>query len=93
MSDDGKTLAVLNGSNNRFNIAIQDLTAGRFSILTQDGNNQSPSIAPNGKMVIYATQANGRGVLAMISTDGKVKLILPSRDGNVREPSWGPFLN
>lgn len=93
LSPDGKILAVLNGGDNQFNIAIQDLSAGRYSVLTQEGKNQSPSVAPNGKMVIYATQAGARGVLGIVSTDGKVKLKLPSRDGDVREPAWGPFVN
>lgn len=93
LSADGKVLAVLNGGANQFNIAVQDLAAGRYSVLTQGGNDQSPSMAPNGKMVIYATQAGGRGVLGIVSTDGKVKLTLPSREGDVREPAWGPFIS
>ncbi len=92
LSPDGKTLAVLNGSNNRFNIGVQDIASGRYTILTRSGNDQSPSIAPNGKMIIYATQSGGRGVLGMVSTDGRVKIILPARQGDVREPAWGPFL-
>lgn len=91
LSPDGKTLAVLNGSSNAYNIAVQDIPTGRYNVLTQSGNDQSPSIAPNGKMVIYATQTGGRGVLAMVSTDGKVKITLPARQGDVREPAWGPF--
>lgn len=92
LSPDGKTLAVLNGSNNRFNIGVQEIGSGRYTILTHSGNDQSPSIAPNGKMILYATQSGGRGVLGMVSTDGRVKIVLPSRQGDVREPAWGPFL-
>lgn len=91
VSPDGKMLAVLNGGNNRFNIAVQDLSSGRYSVLTRSGNDQSPSLAPNGKMVLYATQSGGHGVLGMVSTDGRVKLILPAREGDVREPAWSPF--
>lgn len=91
LSADGKTLAMLNGSNNQFNIAVQDLASGRFMLLTQSGQNQAPSIAPNGKMVLYATQSNGRGVLGMASIDGRVKIMLPARQGDVREPAWAPF--
>ncbi|MFT3741612.1 MAG: Tol-Pal system beta propeller repeat protein TolB [Gammaproteobacteria bacterium] len=93
LSPDGKVLAVLNGNNNQFNIAVQDLSSGTYTLLTQSGDAQSPSIAPNGKMVIYATQAGGRGVLGMTSTDGRVKIVLPGRDGEVREPAWGPLTN
>lgn len=92
ISSNGQTLAMLNGNNNRFNIATLDLASGRYSVLTRSGDAQSPSIAPNGKMIIYATHAGGRGVLGMISTDGRVRLILPAREGEVREPAWSPFL-
>jgi TolB protein len=93
LSPDGKMLAVLSGGNNQYNIAIQDVASGRYTLLTQSGNDQSPSMAPNGKMILYATQVGGRGVLGMISTDGKVKITLPARGGDVREPAWGPFNN
>lgn len=90
---DGKMLAVLNGGGNQFNIAALDLTSGRYSVLTQSNNAQAPSIAPNGKMIMYSTQAGGRGVLGVVSTDGRVKMILPAREGDAREPAWSPFLN
>lgn len=91
ISADGKTLAVLSGGNNQYNIAVQDLASGRYSIITRSGNDQSPSLAPNGKMILYATQSGGRGVLGMVSVDSRIKITLPARDGDVREPAWGPF--
>jgi TolB protein len=89
---DGKSIVVLNGNSNAYNIAVQDLTSGRYTTLTDSGNNQSPSIAPNGKMVVYATKSEGHGVLGVVSTDGRVKQQLPAREGDVREPAWSPFL-
>lgn len=90
---DGTSIVMLNGAQNNYNVAIQNLQTGQFRLLTNSGWNQSPSIAPNGQMVVYATKVNGRGVLGMVSTDGRVRLMLPARDGNVREPAWSPFLN
>jgi TolB protein len=91
ISSDGKLLAILSGGNNQYNIAIQDIASGRYTVLTQSGNDQAPSIAPNSKMILYASQSGGRGVLGMISIDGRVKITLPTRAGDVREPAWGPF--
>ena len=87
-----KHIVLLHGVNNSYNIAIQDLASGAMSVLTQGGNDSSPSIAPNGKMIIYASD-NGQGsVLGIISSDGKIKLTLPAPEGSVREPAWSPFL-
>ena len=60
-------------------------------MLTQGPLDESPSIAPNGKLIIYAAQQGARGILAAVSSDGRVKqrLVAPATD--VREPAWGPF--
>ena len=62
-------------------------------ILTKTALDESPSLAPNGTMMIYATRDRGRGVLAVVSIDGRVKYALPSASGDVREPAWSPFVD
>lgn len=89
---DGKSIIMMHRETGTFGIARQDLDTGTLQSLTQGNDDESPSVAPNGKMVIYATQVGGRGVLAVVSTDGRIKLRLPSREGNVQEPAWSPFL-
>lgn len=88
---DAKGIVMLHQDDTGFNIAYQDLHSGRHTVLTRSGFDESPSIAPNGKMIVYATNYRGGGVLAEVSIDGKVKLLLPARQGAVQEPAWSPF--
>ncbi|RRJ84178.1 Tol-Pal system protein TolB [Aestuariirhabdus litorea] len=76
-----------------FNIAVLHLESGRIRTLTSTLLDDSPSVAPNGDMLIYATHKGNRGILAAVSADGRVKFELPSTKGDVREPAWSPFLN
>ena len=90
-TSDGKNIVILHQEGDAFNIALQDLSSGRVMVLTKTGADESPTVAPNGKMVMYATNYRGKGMLAAVSTDGKVQILLPSREGEVQEPAWGPF--
>lgn len=91
---DGKHLVYVHRSDRQvFHIAWQDLERDDVRVLTQTSLDESPSLAPNGTMLIYATQDRGRGILAVVSIDGRVKYRLPSSLGDVREPAWSPFLD
>lgn len=91
LTQDGRFLAMVHQNNGSFHIAVQDLRTGGVSLLTQTFMDESPTIAPNGSVILYATQEGVRGVLAAVSLDGRVKFRLPSTDGDVREPAWSPF--
>ena len=90
---DGKGLVMVHRSNGMFHIAIQDLTSGDIRILTETDLDESPTIAPNGTMLMYATKLNGKGILAVVAPDTGMKYNLPSASGNVREPAWSPYFN
>ncbi len=88
---DGKNIILLHQVAGAYNIAIANLQTGKIDILTETGRDQTPSVAPNGNMVIFATKTAGRQVLGMVSTDANVKLHLPAREGDIRDPDWSPF--
>src|SRR5699024_3614844 len=92
ITPDGRHLIYVHRQNGQFKIGVQDLVRDTFNVLTTSGMDESPSVAPNGTMVIYGTQQRGTGVLEAISIDGRVKMTLPSAKGEVREPAWSPFL-
>ena len=91
-SPDGKSFAFIQRESGRFRIAVQDIVSGQVQVLTDNAQDESPSWAPNGKMILYATTVLGRGVLSAVSSDGRVKQKLSTQSGDVREPAWGPLI-
>jgi TolB protein len=88
----GNKIALLHREGEQYNIATMDLRNGSMTTLTRDGMDESPSFAPNGRMLLYASLANGKRVLGMISIDGKVAMQLPAPEGDVDHPAWSPYL-
>ena len=88
---DGKSMVMIHGDEQGYHIAWQELATGRLLILTSSSLDESPSLAPNGTMLLYATKYAGRGVLAAVSLDGGIKFRLPSPSSDVREPAWSPY--
>jgi TolB protein len=93
ISSDGKSMAYIARDDGRFELKVLDLASGQAQAITGGDHDESPSFAPNGKMILYATQSGDRGSLAAVSVDGRVKQRLSLQAADVREPAWGPFIN
>ncbi len=88
---DGKSFTFIQRNGSRFNVAVQDLATRQVQVLTDGTVDESPTFSPNGRMILYATAAKGRGILSAVSSDGRVKQRLTADNGDVREPAWGPL--
>ncbi len=89
---DGKSFVFIQRNGGRFNVAVQDFVSRQTQVLTENGIDESPSFAPNGRIILYATEVRGRGILAAVSSDGRVRQRFSAEIGDVREPAWGPIL-
>jgi TolB protein len=92
LSPDGKNLAYIARNAGKFQVALLDLSNKQVQIITDSDRDESPSFAPNGRMILLATVTGNRGVLSAVSADGRVKQRLSITGGDVREPAWGPFI-
>jgi TolB protein len=92
VSPDGKYFVFSHFVDGVFYIAVHDFENKQMQVLTGGGWEKKPSFAPNGKLVLFATESQGRGILATVSSDGRVKQKMIAQRGDIREPIWGPFL-
>ena len=90
-SPDGTRLALVHGDGRRFRIGLLDLENRALQVLTDSELDESPSFAPNGSMILYATTDGTGSVLAMVSPDGRTHQRIAAQTGGVREPAWSPF--
>ena len=91
LSPDGRTLAYINRNGSAFRLTTLDLANGIVQTLSDTVDDESPSFAPNGRLLVFATRAQGRDVLMTTTLDGKIKTRLLSSGADMREPAWGPF--
>jgi len=89
-SPDGKSLVMVHGNGNDYRIAVMDLATRSVNVLTGGRSDESPSFAPNGSMILYASKKGRTGFLSAVSLDGKMQQKLVFNSGEVREPAWAP---
>ena len=90
-SPDGTKLALVHRDEGRYRIGLLDLENGALQVLTESDLDESPSFAPNGSMILYATTDGAGSGLAAVSPDGRMQQRLAVQTGRVREPAWSPF--
>jgi len=86
------TLSKLPHPQAKVGACVIDLASGQEIAVTDTTLDESPSFAPNGRLLLYATEVNGRGILATASVDGRARARLTGPAGDIREPTWGPFI-
>lgn len=92
ISPDGRWLAYVSRVGGAYKLHVMDLAAGTANAITDTTADENPSFAPNGKLLIYATQVQGREALMTTTLDGRIKARLTAAGGDIREPDWGPFV-
>ena len=90
---DGKSIFFVHGNDGNFQIATKKLSSRFIETLTSTSLDESPTISPNGNIIIYATKDGSKGYLGGITLDGKSRFSLPVKNGSVREPAWSPLFN
>jgi TolB protein len=91
VSPDGRWLAYVSRVSGAFKLFVMDLSTGLTTPITDTSSDESPSFSPNNKLLLFATQIQGKEVLMTTTLDGKLKARLTGQNGNIREPDWGPF--
>ena len=91
LSPDGRWMAYISRIGGAFKLHVMDLASGVSTAITDTSADENPSFAPNSRLVLYATQQQGREALMTSTLDGKVKARLTGAVGDIREPDWAPF--
>ena len=92
ISPDGRWMAYISRINGQFKLQVMDLKSETVQSITDTGPDERPSFSPNGRLIVYSTQIQGREALMTTTVDGRIKARLAGQNGDIREPHWGPFL-
>jgi TolB protein len=91
LSPDGRWLAYISRIGGAFKLQVMEMASSTVTSLTDTTADESPSFAPNSRLIMYGTRQAGREALMTTTLDGKIKARLAGQGGDIREPDWGPF--
>ena len=91
ISPDGKLMAYISLVDSAYRLHLMDLGTGESRPLTETAADESPSFAPNGKLILYETRSRGRELLMTSTLDGRRNRELAVQGADIREPDWGPY--
>ncbi|MDJ0657317.1 MAG: Tol-Pal system beta propeller repeat protein TolB [Xanthomonadales bacterium] len=96
MSPSGDRVALVSGTAEDYRIALMDRETYLMQIVSDGPLDESPSFAPNGRMVLYASRRGQQGVLSAVpvygaAAAGHTAHQLIYSDGHIREPAWSPL--
>ena len=91
ISPDSRWLAYVSRVGSAYKLQVMELASGTVTSITDTTADESPSFAPNSRLIVYATQQQGKEALMTTTLDGKIKAKLTGAGGDIREPDWGPF--
>lgn len=75
----------------KFQIGLYDEVTREVRPMAADGaDNEDPSWAPNGRLLVFAKTQNWRSRLYLLDVVTGEQLELPAFEGGASEPSWGP---
>ena len=88
---DNQGIIFVHRENTKFQIALKYFDENFVRPLTESQMDESPSISPNGNVIVYAIKDGNKGLLAGVTLSG-AKFKLPASNGAVREPAWSGYL-